>query len=84
MCCVFVKELLHFICVSRFWRSVVNAKLRKEDEDEDEERQNATLDDFEFGHLLQCLMDIIIMNKPTRYNHFWAQRRSKCSLYDFN
>ena len=20
------------------------------------------------------------MNKPARYNHFWAQRRSKCSL----
>ena len=57
-------------------------KPEDEDEDEDEERQNATLDDFEFGHLAKFFATFngYIMNKPARYNHFWAQRRSKCSL----
>ena len=45
-------------------------------------RQNATLDDFEFGHLAKFFATFngYIMNKPARYNHFWAQRRSKFSL----
>ena len=48
----------------------------------EEERQNATLDDFEFGHLAKFFATFngYIMNKPARYNHFWSQRRSKCSL----
>ena len=45
-------------------------------------KQNATLDDLEFGHLAKFFATFngYIMNKPARYNHFWAQRRSKCSL----
>ena len=61
-------------------------KKKEEEEEEDEERQNATLDDFEFGHLAKFFATFngYIMNKPARYNHFWAQRRSKCApLYDF-
>ena len=38
-------------------------------------KKKMTLDDFEFGHLAKFFATFngYIMNKPARYNHFWAQ-----------
>ena len=62
---------VHMLCFRFIWVSRFCCSVDEKEEDEDEERQNATLDDFEFVKFF-ATFNGYIMNKPARYNHFWA------------